>query len=304
MRSGVLGLDIDAYGAEGQAAALADFMEAAALRRQSVTFSGLEEAIKDHGWGEIDNGLFITGDEQMDRAMQWPDRVRSLIMQRASILGANYPFRIRANALQLKARHTRKHSSYERLLILTIAHSWGYSGKPRPDVLFERLVVGALKNAGFRSAGIGTGTRASKRFENALAEAGRQVGISTMSSPSPVRRSAKDEKVDVLSVVNWRDPRPGRISLITQATVGKSGSWMRKLKEPEPPKWKNYLLEKMAPLSALAVPHHVDDRHLTDLLAVERGTVLDRLRLAPLLGEVVDGEPDMRAWFDRLDIEL
>jgi hypothetical protein len=69
---------------------------------------------------------------------------------------------------------------------------------------------------------------------------------------------------------------------IGQVTCAKSDAWKKKLGEPSGPDWRSYLNVLVEPQGFLAVPHHVEGRHLTKLVGGGNRMVLDRLRLTRL----------------------
>lgn len=303
-KPGFLSLEMALYGREAVASAFADYLEARALLRSPVSLAQLDEAIKDHSWQSRDTGLIIDERNHEDEPTSWSDSVRSVIAERSQVLAGRYPFYFKDGVLGRK-RHVRAEGNdYARLLRITVAHAYDYVGKPPPNVIFERLVTQAFSRRGLRSHGVGTGSRESKQFVTALAEAASGVGLSASKNPLPRRRHAKDGAVDVLSTINWGDKRPGQLVWLTQVTVGQSGTWLGKLKQPEPAKWVNYLEERTPPQVMLAVPHHVERAHLYEMLDARQGTVVDRLRLVPHLPPPQPGEAEIAAWFGALVPEL
>ena len=300
--AGTLGLDLYAYGGDAAASALADYMEARALLASPIGFSEVDESIKDHGWGSSHTPLYVDGSDS-DDPVAWSDSVRSVLEQREECLRGLYPFKIDSGRVRLKTSKS-PYGSYSRLLIICIAHAYGYKGSPATTLVFERLVAGSMSRFGLPSHGVGTGSRSNKTFARALSAAATGVGLTSMHNPLPRRTSVKDGGVDVISSLTWRDGRPGQFVWLTQATCGESSTWKRKLKEPEPEVWRQYLQEEIPPTALLAVPHHVELRQFRELLRTRAGSVLDRLRLVPNLPSPIDGESEMHSWFRRLDPQV
>jgi hypothetical protein len=235
---GLIALAISAYGERASASAFADFLEICAMRSREVSFSGLDEAIRDHGWANEYRSLDIST-QQDELPVSWSDSVISLVRERSVALGGSYPFRIGgAYIVSKRGASPRGRVDYLRLLRLTAAHAYGYKGRPAPDSIFEKLVSGALQRRGLASASMGTGSRSTKGFTKALSEAGNAVGVRTSADPLPRQRFARDGKVDALSAMSWGDGRPGHFTWLTQATVGESSTWIVKLKEPDAEIWR------------------------------------------------------------------
>ena len=302
-------LDFDVYGSEARLSCLADLYEASTLLGRSITLAQLDETLADNGLSSRRKGLFLISNEadfglstplgEDFEPTSWSDSLRSMFRQRMKSLGPDYPFEFQRERLRIKQGTDVATDGYCRLLRLSLAHAFDSELEVPPSVVFELLVVSAMSKFGLPSAGVGTAAdHASSDFISALQEAGSAVGLSPSDDPRPRRRYAKDGGVDVISALNWRDGRPGQFTWVAQATVGKSGTWEKKLLEPNPKIWGKYLQNGIEPLVFLAVPHHIEDAHYSYLLERERYLV-DRLRLASHITALEDGEAEIENWFGR-----
>jgi hypothetical protein len=113
-----------------------------------------------------------------------------------------------------------------------------------------------------------------------LAEACAEVGLRATAKTSVLSRGAQDEKVDTLAHLDLGDARHGRWTFIGQATISESDAWEAKAAEPKPKLWRKLIAETHEPAPFLAIPHHVEPKHLENLHEREEAIVLDRLRLA------------------------
>lgn len=159
-----------------------------------------------------------------------------------------------------------------------MTHAWNLvsASGPRPDDALEAIVARTLENRGLRVSRMGLHDRAKLSFVEAVVKGGRLLGLEPMPDPLPRKTSAKDAGVDTLAGLTWMDGRRGGQWLfIGQATVGQSGTWERKLSDPIPGIWADYMQEPLDPQAFLAVPHHVDGDHLEHLTKSRRGLILD-----------------------------
>jgi hypothetical protein len=277
--SGLVEPDIDIYGNRARASALADYLEVAALFKRRVTRAALEDLVEDNEWVERPRRQVFLPDQGEDPAT-WGEAVFNVLTEREERLGDKYPFTQRAHALVLTdpALDARS-SAYVALLALTVVHAWQLITPVPPESTLEEVVVSVLTDMGLSCVNIGATDRGSG-FVDALKSGGVALGLQPMENPTPRSRRAKDEGVDTLAGVVWRDGRPaGQWLLIGQVTVAQSHNWKLKIKEPEPNKWAAYLQEPLAPTAFLAVPHHAEEEHLRELLASRLGIMIDRLRL-------------------------
>jgi hypothetical protein len=272
--------DIDAYGKFARASALADYLEVAALAGRRVTKAALADIIVDNEWVSRPRRQFLLPDNPEDDPLTWVDATFETISEREVVLGDEYPFEVRGQALALKDSAIDALSScYIALLSLTVVHAWRLPCSVAPEEVLEAVVVGALRGVGLSAVGIGTADR-SAGFVASLQTAGRDLGLRPMANPTPRSTRAKDVGVDTLAGVFWRDGRSGgHWTIIGQVTVANSQDWKRKLTEPSPARWAKYLNEPLSPQCFLAVPHHAQEDHLVELMADARGVIVDRLRL-------------------------
>lgn len=283
-RSRVAGLEpnIDAYGTYGYASALADWLELCALAGQRQTQADVADLIRDNGWGGRRSEQYYGDVEDYDRSA--PDMTSAayeLIDQRSSTLGARYPFERNHEGVLRSAGGS--YNPYVSLLSITVAHAWSdfaITGAASPENVLEHVVAEVLRDRNFRVAQMGAMDQAGGGFAAALSRGAAAVGLKAMPRPVPVAISARDAGVDTLAALPWEDGRPGQWTFIGQVTCAKTDQWEGKLDRPKASNWRNYLLELNSPFVFLAVPHHVENRHLRQLLSSDRGVVLDRLRLA------------------------
>ena len=271
-----IGLSADVYGSFARFSAAADFVELSALRSPRwVRQAELERRLDK-------DGIKLTsplGPDPADAA-QSAGIVFDILNARSRILGDQYPFEITTrDGLR---RRTTIVNSYRVLLALTIAHAYSLKCAD-PKELFEGFVERALQCIGLRTTTTGTSRgRTGTGFAGVLSAACKEVGLSATPDAAIVSSAAKDEKVDTLAHLDWMDMRPGRWTFIGQVTIAESGQWEKKASEPKPKLWRRLLDETHEPSPFLAVPHHVEDRHLENLHQREEAVILDRLRFARL----------------------
>src|SRR5690606_3073803 len=144
------------------------------------------------------------------------------------------------NVLRVRgtASSSATHSIYSHILALTIAHAHRLQTAVRPAEVFEEIVAEYFKAIGWSAAQVGK-NRGS--FSAALEEVGKATGLRLAPSAAPHSRRANDDKVDVLAHFNLGDNRSGRLTMIGQATVGRSSDWEKKSDEPSARIWGKYL---------------------------------------------------------------
>ncbi|MFJ2368366.1 hypothetical protein [Microbacterium sp. NPDC087665] len=305
---GSIFLELDRYGKFARASALADYLEILAIRNGSALVVDLEVSLNRAGWYKARRGMFTIdpdiepddvetlegadGTESPDDP-DWPEWATAVLLQRKAILGDRYPFQIERGSVTALSDWCG--SDYVRLLALTAAHAYKADLTSDPRELFELLIVGSLRALGFVATGMGTATTHGRSFPEQLQISSSAVGLGSMATPYPAKTHAKDGGVDALGALNWGDRRPGQVSIIVQATLGESGTWERKIAEPKPHHWVNYLLEKLQPIVILAVPHHIENEQFNHLLEPHR-TIVDRLRLVGKLDPPLTGEDEVLNW--------
>ncbi|WP_127792575.1 hypothetical protein [Agromyces sp. LHK192] len=272
--------DIDRYGSDARVSALADYVELAALSGYRVTRARLQDLIVDNEWVRRPTRRYLLPDDVEDDPESWADAVFSMLSEREAVLGDLYPFVEQGRALKLKTPgFSRLDSPYLALLAITVVHAWELPCATPAESTLESVVASTLGQLGISAVGIGATDRGTG-FVDALAFGGAALALRPMIDPRPRSRSAKDAGVDTLAGVVWRDYRPaGHWLFIGQVTVGKSQSWREKLNQPDAPRWAKFLQEPLHPQVFLAIPHHAQDDHIRDLMAGQRGIIIDRLRL-------------------------
>ena len=276
------------YGQYARTSLIADYVELTALK-QPVKRGIVAEFFADTGW---DLGLIVPSEngsadqsttalnEQIDNAQYMASVVFEHMDERSRILGNRYPYALADDIVTLKDGTDLESSPYLAMLSLTIAHAFNVTVAQRPVELFEQVVTRVLADRGLLSAGVAAARRDSGCFETALCMVCEGVGLKA--EPNAVARLARahDEGVDVLCHFNWEDDiRNNAWVFIGQVTVGRSDSWLRKIREPSPAEWAQLVGINNRPVPFLAVPHHVEQRMMDRLSTNGEGVVLDRLRL-------------------------
>lgn len=271
--------NIDRYGTYARASCLADYVELLALSGQRFTKSHLADLVVDSEWARRDVIAFVEDDDD-DTGEDWATTVYAMLAERADVLGDLYPFRLAGE--QLIKRDGVTSESYRCLLAVTVAHAWRLATNNRPERLLETLVADFMAQLSLEAVDFAARARGAGGFDVAVRRAGESVMLRPTPGAAPRNRRAQDAGVDVLANLWTGDHRPGRWTFVGQATCGKSDTWERKLGEPRPPLWAQYIGDPVDPAAFLAVPHHVEARQLRHLVEGSRCVVLDRLRLARL----------------------
>jgi len=288
---GVVEANLDIYGSLARASAVADYLEVAALAGRRITADELADVAEQLNWSRKGRRqIIIEGDDPEETPEGWPEMAFSVIGERIDVLGDDYPFTVRRNALKYVARHRPIDDPYVGVLAIAVVHSWRLPTTVRPTELIEDLAARVLEARSLQVARMGTADRGGVGFIDNLQRSAVSLGLRPSLSPVPRPRSAKDAGVDTLAAVTWKDGRAGQWVMIGQATCAKSNEWRKKLSEPEPNTWRNYLQEALDPLPFLVIPYHIEARHLSWLLSARRGLVLDRLRLVPGKGANSDND--------------
>lgn len=279
-RQTVITVDIDRYGSDARASALADYLEVAALSGIRVTRAGLVDIIRDNEWVSRPVRRYLTPENVDEDPEAWGDAVFSVIAEREAVLADRYPFKESGGGIVLKdPLMDKSQSGYLSLLAVTIVHAWNLKTTEAPEAALEQIVADTLAAMGLTAVNVGATDRQSG-FVSALHDAANRLGLRAMADPRPRSASAKDVGVDTLAGLPWRDERQaGQWLIIGQVTTAQSQRWGGKLAEPQPPRWADYLQEKLHPMVFLAIPHHAEREHLTDLMESRRGSIVDRLRL-------------------------
>lgn len=280
---------IDAYGADGRTASLADLLEFRALKGQHMTAADLADLVVEMGWARRPTRrIIMDGDDGEEDPDPLAEQAFSLIDERADILGDQYPFELKLGGLYLKQDWDAMNSPYIALLAITIAHAWSVPcGDVAPESVLEMVVAQALRLR-MSAVGLGTGERSGANFVDNLLQSASSIGLAADPNPTPRSVSAKDQGVDTLAGHIWSDGRPGHWIFIGQVTCGRTEIWSGKLTQPKPAIWKGYLQEPVTPQRFLAVPHHVDARFLLSLHMQDEGLIVDRLRLVLSLNGAID----------------
>lgn len=287
----VVEIDIDRYGQDARVSALADFLEIAALSRIRITRAALADMIVDNEWSRRPVRRYHLAEDVPDDADAWSDAVFRMIGDRGAALQGLYPFEERGRAVHLRSgAGDPRESSYIALLAITAVHAWSLPCDVPVESTLEDLVARTLEAMGMTVANIGATDRGSG-FLDALRQGATALGLRAHPNPTPRSTRAKDIGVDTLAGVVWKDQRVGGQWLtLGQVTVAQSQHWTKKLNEPEAPRWADYLQELIHPQVFLAIPHHIQDDHLRNMMAGRRGLIIDRLRLAARMPQTTPSE--------------
>ena len=272
-------VNLDAYGRYASASALADFLELLALHGHSVKRAQLTDMITDNNWRIRSDENFAIPDQEQDFD-QPEERVYGLVHERAEILRNRYPFLVDA-ADRLLYQAGQLGQPYLSLLALTIAHAYGIVGPAQPQHVFEQTVCDVLTSRGWMGVNFGGLRRDAANFEAAVLACGPPLGLNANADAAPHNTRAQDEGVDTILHIPWCVARPGRWTIVGQATCAMSHEWKTKIEDPSPHTWAPILGEILEPWVFLAAPHHAEPRHRHYLLDRSRRLLLDRLSLVP-----------------------
>lgn len=306
-----LELNVDGYGWEGQLSLLADYVEFCAhVRAQPVRhkqigdyleerrlevrgFRRSEVAVGDaDATPDAEDGSHLSREgRRRQRALEDAARIGQLLAQRQHRLGIAYPFLVSTSGTSFEVRRrARRTTAYDVALAISLGHACAADASVPAQ--FEAFTADCFRARGYRTFAVGehrrdqsgAGIDAFRAVHAKLVKAlGLRVGASAELSPH-----VHDAGADVLARAEPVDDRAGCRTLLVQATVGKAETWHHKLHEVRTRTWADLLGDPIAPLVTLAIPHHIEDAHLREL--VENGlggTVADRLRLVahgPTLG--------------------
>lgn len=217
--------------------------------------------------------------------------------RRRTILGNRYPFSVDG----VGVRRTEPGATcYEVLLLLSspVAHFRGASSSTfeAAAVLFENLVCRALSSLlGPQSVAIRFGWPSAegrpREFSQAITWLAGRMGTQLGRAYRPPRR--KDGGVDVVAWRPFSDGKPGFPIILVQGTLERD--FVHKSRDIDRRTWAGWLAFDADPLTALAIPHTVASTEEWREMA-SNVIVLDRIRLASLLGPPDECPPDASAW--------
>jgi hypothetical protein len=268
----------NAYGNKARVSAVADWLELLAWHERPITLAAAVDYLGDL---TLSDGIRLPEDDEAEDTdeEELTDRIRSVLSRRVEMLGALYPFELRGDRLTLRDGVSATDDfPYILLLSITVAHAYEVGTTMSPEDAFEAVVARCL-NTRMRAADLGNLRDSCESFHEAVLTAGTSVGLAPNPSSASSATAAWDEGVDTIGHWDWGDERPGRWSVIGQATCGTTATWKGKMAEPKAGIWSTRLGEKVRPIGFLAVPHHVEDRHLYYLVETGERSVVDRIRL-------------------------
>lgn len=286
--------NIEAYGGDSRASALADALEMQAVTGQSMAEGQLVDYVADAGWGRRSaskfNDVGEEGDEEGPTAKDHAVKAHDCIRERSSLLGELYPFVLEDGMV---SRRSADPCAYDVLLSLSAAHAYDVEIGCNPRDYLESLVVRALETVGLRTTSISQWKASKRKFPEVLTLACKSVGLVVSPLASVRRKRAFDGGVDVLAHLPLPPLRQSAWLGICQVTCASSDSWEAKFGEASPNKFRKLLRSEAPPHRLLAVPYHVEDKHLRSLEEHHAGHLLDRLNLCEGLARVVNDE-DLR----------
>lgn len=298
------------YGTYARRSAIADYLELLALKGNGLSAADLADLIRDNpGWthdlgARIDEleplpePRYADLGQEIDASLEAAADVIAVLSERVEVAGASYPFRIGPTSALTYTGHDPTIEPYVRLLALTVGHATRTKTTSPPHQVFEVVLLHALSATGGLSVGLGEiGRQQAGGFKDTLTQACSAVGLEAYPDRAQAKVFANDEGVDVLTNLFDVDPRVGGLQLIGQATCAKSDDWDKKIQEPSPDQWRQWLGGLRSPVAYLAVPHHVEAGTRSWLMQKRDRDVFDRLRLAPLLpsGHVAGEEAILEA---------
>jgi hypothetical protein len=307
--------NIDAYGTYARTSALADFAELYAWTAGPLSEAALADLINDNGWVRRMHDLVrLPDDPREDEAVEMDEEateggveeepwsaaagsVFDLLRERADTLSDSYPFSV-SDVLERRNGVGPYRDLYLALLALTLSHAYGVSCDDLdPKQVFEDTVEATLSSRGLLATNVGRHGRGRGYFDEAVIDAGTEIGLRPTPTEGTRRVYANDEKVDAVAHLSWDDDRNACWTFIGQATCAASDEWPKKLGEPGPEAWRKYLGITVLPRPFLAVPHHVEQPMFEYLVGQDGRMVLDRLRLCRR-ADLLATEEQMRACLD------
>lgn len=294
-------VNIDAYGKYARSSALADFLELRALAEKGITQADLQDWFRDSNL-ELEELILTPGesaeepdlglDEKQTKELQIERdaaKVFAIISERSRLLKDNYPFELDAHG-KLKAK--TKTCPYLAILAITTAHAYSIATENDPKQVFEDTVSNIFSGH-WKKLNFGKLCRDKRDFAEAIEAASTEFGF-PMDAGAPARhRYTFDMKLDTLCYHSWLDNRPGKWALLGQVTCGRSETWEAKAMEPKSNPWAKVIGDEIEPIAFLAVPHHVEPRHLFELVQNTQRMVLDRIRIANFKTEVTEAEANV-----------
>lgn len=302
---GRLILNVDGYGGDGQLSLLADFVEwcvfvrARAIGHKQIADYLEERRLRVGGFSRVplvdeaedveaeapmlDRSHLAREARRRQRAQEDAARIGQLLAERERRLNRSYPFRVvRSESSFRVERRGSRITPYHVALAIALSHACARDDDSAND--FEAFAADCLRARGYRTfsfaeqrrAERGRGIEAFRAVHTRLVQAlGLRAGANAELSPH-----VNDAGGDVLARVEPVDDRPGCRTILVQATVGKADTWPGKMREVPTSTWAALLGDPIPPLVTLAIPHHIEDAHLHDLVCNGLGaTVIDRLRL-------------------------
>lgn len=285
------------YGGRMLLSSLADWAEWMALVSTPPSWANVVDAITDSRGTDAYSTNLTGGDFFSDCDGNVSEDLRSVIEVRVSSLGDRYPFEFDdRDRLRVRDGCDLTTSAYTAMLQISMLKGCT-SPKEVPydpyTSLFEHIVAGAFRKAGYDASIVGT-SRKGKTFEERLSRTSGELSMPSDSSKVAHSAGAKDDKVDVVAGRFFRDGRKGEAVILTQATCAQDGKWETKLSEIPFDRWRGYFLGQMTPVGYLAIPYHASEENSAMLTGLDaRCSFLDRIRLTLMLGgrlEFLDDE--------------
>jgi hypothetical protein len=279
----------------------ADFLELSTLRSVKKSVS-VQEFIRDLGIGNADeavtDSLSDDGEGVKEAAEAIAQTAFDELDERCRNFGtysAHYPFKVTANTLNLKAGG--EESLYTFLCLL----SWfGKDAGPNNadgEKIFEDVCAKAaevyLGGPGNRvqSLVFGFPRRVAPRgFADALDILCKSLGEGGGHRKGrPKLPDQKDGKLDIVTWVEFRDSRQGKVITFGQCATGRN--WDEKISElPAPDRWCGHWMADtptVLPLRSFFVPHRIE-RDSWSHSCTFGGVLFDRCRIASLASETDD----------------
>jgi hypothetical protein len=295
----------DAYGAYARVSSAADFFELCALRapiprakvtdyirernvrlysRRLVMLDDVDDADEDDTDDPSDGTSTVPRDRHekiLTRTNEHAAAVFSMLSERCRALGDLYPFSVNSDVLR---RHSRRKSTTPYDVALSISLRQAYGGPGSPDQDFEGFVDSCLRAQHWYTFPFGAKVRTAsgagvRRFRSVLTRAREELVLPSKGA-GEVPLYVQDRGADILARFPPVDSRPGCRTFVIQATVGGSESWQTKISETPLASWREYIGDPVQVMSMLAIPHHIENEHLLELVKNGNGaTIWDRLRL-------------------------
>ncbi len=304
--------DIEAYGSDARASALADVLELQAWTsrgKTSMTEAQLVEYIADAQWGRRRAEKFLdvgeTGPLEEPTAKDMAAHVLRHLARRAELLGEAYPYALDDRSL---VRTDDGLTGYDVVLGVAMAHAYELAVPVNPRDYFEDLVTRCLKAPGVRATGLAGRRRGGEGdFRTVVEDACEALGLDGRVDRATRRAKAFDGGCDVLAYVPFEPRRRSVLVAVVQVTCARSDDWEQKLNQTAVSRWKKVLGSELSPVAVLAVPYHVDDVPLEHIEGGHQGAlVLDRLFFATRLdrpGGMTDSDRRIAEALRRVEVE-